>query len=104
MVRISLHNQSFHIINPLLFVAPEQEKDGFNFAAWEAIGFGVPTLVSRSSGIAAVLEVNRVKSLRLEDTYAARHMKIRPPPLHVCLNISVARPSFNILSSVFLTK
>ena len=31
--------------------------------------------------------VCKSKFLRLEDTYAARHMKIRPP-LHVCLNNS----------------
>ena len=41
-----------------------------------------------------------LKRLRLEDTYAARQMKIRPP-LHVCLNNSVARPSFKILSGIF---
>ncbi len=37
--------------------------------------------------------------LRLEDTYAAIHMKIIPP-LHVCLNNSVVRPSLKILSGV----
>ncbi len=44
---------------------------------------------------------------KLEDSYAARHMKIRPP-LHVCLNNSVARPlreickgvSFHVFSSI----
>ncbi len=40
------------------------------------------------------------RGLRLEDTYAARHMKIRPI-LHVSLKNSVARPSFKILSGVF---
>ena len=40
-------------------------------------------------------------NLRLEDTYAVRHTKIRTP-LHVCLNNSVARPSFKILSGIFL--
>ncbi len=39
---------------------------------------------------------NRDCSLRLQDTYAATHMKIRPP-LHVCLNNSVARPSNRVI-------
>ena len=47
-----------------------------------------------------IIPFNFCLNLRLEDTYAARHMKIRPP-LHVCLNNLVARPSFKILSGIF---
>ncbi len=39
--------------------------------------------------------------LRLADTYAAKHIKISPA-LHVCLNISVARPSFKNLRYVII--
>ena len=44
-------------------VAPEQDSDGFNFQAWEALGYGVPTLVYNKSGIAAVLEVDYLHGL-----------------------------------------
>ncbi len=38
-----------------VFIAPDRTEDTFNFAAYEAIKFGIPTLVSRDSSLGKVL-------------------------------------------------
>ena len=38
-----------------MFIAPEKTEDTFNFAAYEAIKFGIPTLVSSESSLGRVL-------------------------------------------------
>ena len=41
----------------MVISAPEYDSDGFNFHAWEAMGYGIPTFVADQSGIATTIKV-----------------------------------------------